>query len=237
MAVPSRKKTLFFILAILIIILFWTSSGFESTFYRIVGFFEPYAQEYKAASMGIFVGLAALSTMLVSFSSIVLVPVASITFGKILTVILLLAGWCLGGILAYLIGRALGPLIIRRFFDVEKVHDYQDIMFSGKAGFGLILLTRFVLPAEVPGYLFGAGRYHFGRYLLATVTAETPYAVATVYFFDAIVHKNMLIVIIAASIWVILASLTALVAYRQIRKERMRTALEGERAHAPETPA
>lgn len=237
MAIPSRKKTLFLILAILIIILFWTSNGFESTFHRIVRFCEPYAQEYKAASMGIFVGLAALSTMLVSFSSIVLVPVASITFGKILTVILLLAGWCLGGILAYWIGRAVGPLLIRRFFDVEKMHEYQDVMFSGKAGFGLILLTRFVLPAEVPGYLFGAGRYHFGRYLFATVTAETPYAVAAVYFFDAIVDKNMPIVIIAASIWVIFASLTALVAYRQIRKERARTTPEHQQTYAPETPA
>lgn len=220
MAVPSKKKLIFALLAVLVVILFWTSSSFESYFHGLVGFFEPYAAHYQAVSIGIFVALAALSTMLVSFSSIVLVPVASLTFGKVLTVILLLAGWCAGGIAAYFIGRAVGPLIIKRFLNTDKFHEYQDVVFGGKAGFGLILLTRFVLPAEVPGYLFGAGQYNFGRYLFATVVAETPYAIATVYFFDAIIDRDMLVVMIGAGIWVLLASLAAFVAYRQIRKSR-----------------
>ena len=219
MTIPSRRKLIIVALVILTVVLFWTSSGFESYFHRAIEFFEPYAADYKAASIGIFVALAALSTMLVSFSSIVLVPVASVTFGKILTVILLIAGWLTGGIAAYAIGRIVGPLIIERFFDVKKVREYEDIMFGGKAGFGLVILTRFVLPSEIPGYLFGAGGYHFGRYLFATVTAETPYAIATVYFFDAIVDKNLVVVVVGACIWAIFASLTAYLVYRQINKK------------------
>lgn len=216
-----KRNLLIFTVIILAVFLFWTSIEFENLFYRIVSFFEQYANEYKVIAAGVFVVLAILSTMLASFSSIWLVPIAVPIFGNALTTILLLAGWYLGSIFSYLIGRYAGFPIVARFVSSQKIDYYRDMVFEGREGFGLILLARFVLPSEIPGYVLGMARYNFGKYFLATVVAEIPYALAAVYAIDAIITKNLPMLLLWAGIWLISASGMFYVFYLRIRKKHV----------------
>ena len=42
---------------------------------------------------------------------------------------------------------------------------------SAKATFPLVLLFQLAVPSEIPGYVLGALRYHFGKYLAARAIA------------------------------------------------------------------
>lgn len=137
----------------------------------------------------LFVLLSALSSLLVFFSSAVLVPVAVYAWGKATTIFLLWCGWILGGTATYAMGRAFRkPLLpTRRFTSVMAT--YLDRM-PAHLSWPLVLLLQLALPSEVPGYLCGFLHVRFRVYVTAVALAEIPYAVGTVLLGDSIVHAR-----------------------------------------------
>jgi uncharacterized membrane protein YdjX (TVP38/TMEM64 family) len=128
----------------------------------------------------LFIAFSGVSAMLAFVSSAVLVPVAVYTWGEPLTLLMLWAGWMLGGICAYGVGRLLGRPVVEYLASAAVLNRYER-QVSAHAPFGLVLLFQVALPSELPGYLLGLVRYDFLKYLLALALAETPYAAATVY--------------------------------------------------------
>ncbi len=188
----SHWRKLFFLilLVLLLALLFWYSASFQEVFFGSVDFLEGYANRHILLAEGIFVGAAALSAMFSPFSSVPLVPAALVIWDSGLTLSLLLLGWLLGGIGAYLVGRYALYQLLRRVLDIDGKVDYYRKKISPRAEFGLVLLFRFAMPAEIPGYVLGAIRYHFGKYFLATFLAEFPFAVITVYASEALIFKE-----------------------------------------------
>ncbi len=211
----SYSKILKIILVVIILVaVFWGSKTFENYFQDMIG--------YVANSMGdgkwsvvIFVALAVLSVMLISFSSIWLVPIATTLWGNPLTFAILLVGWLLGSIFSYLIGKYAGYPIVRKIISEEKINNYSNVLARTRESFNLIILSRFVLPSEIPGYLLGIARYPFFKYLLATTISEIPYAFVTVYFIDAALRKDIIVLLIWGAIWII-AALFMVRMYRKI---------------------
>jgi uncharacterized membrane protein YdjX (TVP38/TMEM64 family) len=107
----------------------------------------------------LFVLLAAVSAMFAFVSIAVVIPLAVYVWGNAVSLLLLWAGWTLGGAAAYAIARYLGP----------------------KTPFRFVLLFQLGLPSEIPGYVLGLVNYPFGKFMLALALAELPYTVATVY--------------------------------------------------------
>lgn len=144
----------------------------------------------------LFVLMSALSSLLVLFSSAVLVPVAVYAWGNVATILLLWCGWLLGGTVTYVMGRAFRkPLLpTRRFTSVMAT--YLDRM-PAHLGWPLVFLLQMALPSEVPGYLCGFLRVRFRVYITAVALAEIPYAAGTVLLGDSIVrgHPGWLIVL------------------------------------------
>lgn len=158
--------------------------------------------------MLMFLLLAALSGMFVFFSSAIIIPVAVYTWGKALTVALLWLGWMAGGVGSYLIGRYPGRRLFRRIMPERKARRYEK-MISGQTPFLVILLFQIALQSEVPGYVLGAARYRFRRYLAALGLAEVPFAIGAIYLSESFIGRNypMLIGLGAAAILVSVVAL------------------------------
>lgn len=137
----------------------------------------------------LFVLLSALSSLLVFFSSAVLVPVAVYAWGKAVTILLLWSGWLLGGTATYAMGRVFRKPLLPTRRSASAMATYLDRM-PARLGWPLVFLLQLALPSEVPGYLCGFLRVRFRVYVTAVALAEIPYAVGTVLLGDSIVHAR-----------------------------------------------
>ena len=199
----SQSKILKIILVVVILVaVFWGSKTVENYFQGMIGSITNYMDGGQWRGEVIFVAFAVLSVMLVSFSSIWLAPIALALWGNLPTLAMLLGGWLLGGIFSYLIGKYAGYLIVRKIISEEKINYYSGVFSRASGSFNFIILARFVLPSEIPGYLLGIAKYPFFKYLLATAIAEIPYAFAAVYLIDAVLRKNAIAFLIWGAIWV-----------------------------------
>lgn len=157
---------------------------------RLLDAARPLIGAHPYGGAALFVVLSALSAMLAFFSSAVLVPVAVVAWGPWGTVALLWAGWLLGGVVSYTIGRYLGLPVVRALVPGRALTAYRE-RFSARASFGLVLLLQLGLPSEVPGYLMGLTRVRIAVYLPALALAELPFAVGTVLLGESIVERRV----------------------------------------------
>ena len=158
----------------------------------LIGFLptaETIIRERPVLGMSIFILFSALSAMLAFVSSAVIVPVAVYVWGEAATMLLLWAGWILGGVSAYTIGRYFGRAVVHALSAGPDLERYEN-RISRRAPFGLVLLFQVALPSEVPGYLLGLVRYRFWKYLGALALAELPYTAATVYLGAGFVERR-----------------------------------------------
>jgi len=178
---------------IIFVLLYWYSISLQTIFTNLTDTLRTYEQQYVFLAETIFILLAALSAMLSPFSSAPLVPFAIVLWGDTLTILLLYIGWLIGGTITYQIGNKIGYRIFKRYIDIDgKIAEYHQ-QLTPRTEFGLILLFRLAMPAEIPGYVLGTVRYNFWKYLLATAIAELPFAIFTVYAGEAVVQKDIVL--------------------------------------------
>lgn len=190
----TKKRLLWIFSLLFIAVIFWSSLSLQDLFFSSLEFFKNYIEENKILGIIVFFLLASLSAMLSPFSSVPLIPVALVAWGEFLTLVLLLGGWLLGETVAYFIGQYAGRPVLKYFIALEKIEYYKGLV-SQKSQFILVLLFRLAMPAEIPGYVLGAVKYDFWKYLLATFIAELPFAIITVYSGKAFVGGNKLLFI------------------------------------------
>lgn len=205
-SVANLKRNIFiFVTVVFLAFLFWQSFSIQELFYKIVNFFERYSQDHKVLGMVIFVGMGILSAMISPFSSAPLIPIAVIIWGNFLTFILLALGWLVGAIITYYIGYFAGYFLLKDVIPYKKIKYYQQ-RFPPRAQFWLVLMFRFSMPAEIPGYTLGIIRYDFGKYFLATVISEVPFALISVYASKAfLVRDSILFFVLTGSIFVLMS--------------------------------
>jgi uncharacterized membrane protein YdjX (TVP38/TMEM64 family) len=160
---------------------------------------EQVIRDHQALGLALFAVLSAISAIAFFFSSAVLVPVATFTWGKPATVLLLWASWLVGAVVSYLIGRRPGRRLAAWLVPERRLARYEKTL-SAASNFRLVLLFQLAVPSEVPGYLLGAVRYPFGKYLAARAVAEAPFAVGAVWLGDTFVNRQYgLLALVAAA--------------------------------------
>jgi uncharacterized membrane protein YdjX (TVP38/TMEM64 family) len=185
-----KKKNIFIAVSLTFIgFLIWSSIAFQDFFVKIVPYFERLTGEHAVLSVLVFIALGVLSTMISSFTSLPLVPVAVLVWGNGLTALYLFIGWLSGDILSYFVGYYAGNPLVRRFLPYEKIQFYLK-KIPPNAEFKMILLFILSMPAEIPGYTVGALRYKFQKYVAAQILNEILYSTLVAYAFAALVEKN-----------------------------------------------
>jgi uncharacterized membrane protein YdjX (TVP38/TMEM64 family) len=163
----------------------------------------------------LYVGLAALSAVMVFFSGVLLVPVGIHTWGRAGCFLLLWCGWVLGGLVTYAIGRHFGRPFVRRLLSVGAVSRYEAFIPAG-GSFLTATLLQLALPSDVSGYFFGLLGYQAHVYLGALLFAELPYALGAVYLGSAFIQRQYWLLLAAAAI--------AVAAFAWSRRRRRRRA-------------
>jgi uncharacterized membrane protein YdjX (TVP38/TMEM64 family) len=190
---PFKKRNIAIIISFVFIgFLIWSSVAFQNFFAKIVPLFENLTRDHAFLSIFVFIGLGALSTMLSSFSSVPLVPIAVIVWGSTPTALYLLIGWLIGDILSYMIGYYAGNPILKRFVSLEKI-DYYRKKIPPDAEFKLVFFFIMSMPSEVPNYTLGTLRYNFLKYFLTITLGEIIFAFVTAYAGQALVQKNYIL--------------------------------------------
>lgn len=174
---------------------------------------EVAIREQQAWSMVAFVLLAAISAMIAFATSSVLIPVAIYAWGPWRCAALLWAGWFLGGLAAYGIGRGLGRPIVRRLIPRAAL-DRQERWARSRGSLAGILLLQLAVPSDLAGYVFGMIRCPFLPFVVALAVAEVPYAIGAVYLGVSFVERQLLPLLVVGAAGVLL-SLAAIRAYHR----------------------
>jgi uncharacterized membrane protein YdjX (TVP38/TMEM64 family) len=156
---------------------------------HIVEAVQPVITAHPVAGAVLFVGLAALSAVLVFFSSIVLVPFGIHAYGEATCLLFLWTGWFLGGVLTYTIGRGVGWPVARWLLSPRVAAEYRDRLPTSRP-FLTVLLLQLALPSEAAGYLCGLLKVPVASYLGALAVAELPYATGTVLLGNAFFERE-----------------------------------------------
>lgn len=188
------------VLAVLLIFMA-TSAAFKGHIDDVAGWSLRFAQSHPFQGAIIFVLSAAASAMLAFASSAILVPPATVVWGKLGAFLLLWGGWTLGAVAAYGLGRLATPLLIRLGYG-KKLVKYQQFV-SGKMRFWSVLIFCIAVPSEVPGYLFGSAHYPFGKFIAAIGISEAIYAVALVVIGERLLAMRPSIVFIGVGILIV----------------------------------
>ncbi len=94
---------------------------------------------------------------------------------------LALGGWIVSGLLAYLLGWAIGRPLVRIVFDERRAVELERLVARGGATLLLALRLIPIMPFSLTGYLAGAARVRPWRYVWTTAVGYLPLTAIVVY--------------------------------------------------------
>jgi uncharacterized membrane protein YdjX (TVP38/TMEM64 family) len=208
------RRIALLVLTVVLAVLVARSDALHQAILDVLAVAERLIREYPRSGMLIFLVLSGLSAMLTFFSSVALVPMGVYVWGPQTTMLLLLTGGSVGGMLGYWMSRTLGRRIVKRLFPGAQLRKYEEF-FRTRARWSTILLFRIALQSELPSYVMGLVRYPFLRYVPMIVLGELPYVIAVVYLGEAFLQRNAALFI---GVFVVAIAVT-LVAWRRLQRE------------------
>lgn len=206
------------VIIILALVLFVASERINTAFYSVIFWIEDIINAQPLLGSLIFFVLSALSAILAFASTVPLLPSAILVWGMPLTFFLLLGGWIVGAMFTYWIGHQLARPALTFFVAEEKLSHYEHII-SKEAKFWVILLFCLAVPSEIPGFILGAMRYDFAKFISAVLIAETVYALGSILIAQNILDKE---IISTGAIIILLFILIAAASAALIRLNRAR---------------
>jgi len=193
---PIRRHFLTDLMLIVLAIIFVGavifSITFRETLYELIAILEVFIESHPTLGIFLFILLSALSVILSPFSSVPLIPIAVAAWGNTTTILLVLVGWMIGAAITYVIGFFTLYPLLERFVPQQKIEYYKKPL-TEKKSFWFVLLFRLAMPIEVPGYVLGAVKYNFGKYLLASLLSLIPFAILITYASEAFLAQKILV--------------------------------------------
>ena len=168
------------ILGITVLLFFFGLSAYWSREYGDV-LKEMMGETGGYLGMSFYFFLTVLAVVIAPFSTLPLLPVAVSLWGEFMAVALLVFGWLLGDVIAFLIARRWGRPLIRKFVNLKKVDDLEDILGT-KNLFMTVLLLRMVVPVDVLSYALGLlAKMSLRDFTLASFLGMIPFAFVFAY--------------------------------------------------------
>jgi len=136
---------------------------------------ESWIADHAALGAGIYVGFVAASVVLLPFSSLPLLPLATQSYGVFWTAVLSALGWWLGCLIAFRIARFGRPYLEK----VTPLHavDRLEERIPHDVGFGGIVVLRILFPVDIVSYALGLLKaLSFRTYALASLVGILPFA-------------------------------------------------------------
>jgi uncharacterized membrane protein YdjX (TVP38/TMEM64 family) len=201
---PLRRHALLVAVIVAMVALVWLSASLQAAFLEALQLSKGLIDRHPLASRAAFIALAALSAILMLFSSVALVPIAVYAWGQQQTLLLLMLGWFLGGNLAYLIGRRFGRGVTEYFVAAATLDRYGHLL-SARMSVTEVALLKLSLPSEMTSFALGIVRYPLPKFIPVLLASELPFALGAVYLSAAFIEDRR-----AVFLLVLLAGFAAL---------------------------
>jgi uncharacterized membrane protein YdjX (TVP38/TMEM64 family) len=186
---PLRRHALLVAVIVGAAALLWLSVSLQAAFNEALQLSKDAIARQPVASRLAFVALAALSALLVLFSSVALVPVAVYAWGQGETLLLLLGGWFIGGNLAYFIGRRFGRRVTEYFVAARTLDRYGHLL-SVQMSMAEVAILKMALPSEMSSFALGIIRYPLPKFVPVLLASELPFALWAVYLGAALIEDR-----------------------------------------------
>jgi uncharacterized membrane protein YdjX (TVP38/TMEM64 family) len=195
--VLRHRRLVVVVVAVLLAALLAASGEIHRQIVSLLALAEPVFAAHPVWGAVIFTGLSALGAILVFVSSWLLVPIGVQAWGPVWCFVLLWAGWFLGGLVTYSVGRHFGRPMVRRLLPEPIITRYEGRIPAGGRFLPALLVTVSV-PSDIAGYFFGLVRYPAGVYLSALAVGEIPYGLGAVLLTDAFLQRRLSLLLILA---------------------------------------
>ena len=147
-----------------------------------------------------------------------LIPVAASLLGPFATALLSIVGWTVGGAIAFLIARYVARPIIERFVSLKRV-DELAAQIPHETRFLTIVLLRLTLPVDLVSYALGLSKsIGFFEYVAATFVGVIWFSFAFAYMGDALLNKNIVLLIEIGAVSVLVFTIGWLLIARRRKK-------------------
>jgi uncharacterized membrane protein YdjX (TVP38/TMEM64 family) len=132
---------------------------------------------HAVVGMAVFAATSAVAVLMPAMTNLPLVPLAVVAWGPWWAAALLLAGWTLGSVLSFLLGREARALILRRFPSVQR-HAQIDRLIHHEHRMASLVLLRMTFPVDVLSYALGlfSPSTTLWQNMLATLLGAAPFA-------------------------------------------------------------
>ncbi|MBI3983316.1 MAG: TVP38/TMEM64 family protein [Gemmatimonadetes bacterium] len=140
-----------------------------------VSWLESWIGQHAVLGAGMYVVIVAASVVFLPFSSLPLLPLATRSYGVVLTALLSAAGWWAGSLIAFQVARR-ARRYVERMTSLEAI-DRLEAVVPEDVGFGGIVVLRLILPVDVVSFALGLlKRLRFRAYAMASVVGILPFA-------------------------------------------------------------
>ena len=131
--------------------------------------------------MIIYVFILIVFSILAPINEIILVPIATASWGWFITALLTLTGWTLGSAVVFFISKRFGVPIIKKFIPLSKIYKYEKFMPQEHLFLSVIFL-RIAVPIDIISYMIGLfTNIKFSTFIFATFIGFTPLAFLLAY--------------------------------------------------------
>lgn len=145
-----------------------------------VSWVEDWIDAHRGLGALAYIAAVMASVVALPFSSLPLLPLATRSYGVLLTALLSALGWWLGALLAFQIAR-LGRRYLERVTSLDAV-DRLEGRIPPDIGFGGIVLLRILFPVDLVSYALGLlKRLSFTIYAVASAIGVLPFALVWSY--------------------------------------------------------
>ena len=196
-AMARYRRLVILLMAVVVAALLASSSELHRQIVALLELAAPIIAAHPVWGAVVFTAISALGAILVFVSSWLLVPLGVQAWGPVGCFLLLWAGWFVGGIVTYAVGRYLGRPMVRRLLPEPVITRYEGRIPVGGRFLPALLVTVSV-PSDIAGYFFGLVKYPAGVYLGALAIGEIPYGLAAVFLTDAFLQRKMSLLLILA---------------------------------------
>lgn len=147
-----------------------------------------------------YVGITIGAVVVAPFSTLPLMPIATVVWGWVPTAVLSIVSWTIGAQIAFILARRYGAALVERMVSLEKVRVFEAMVPHHNL-FWTVVLLRMTIPVDVLSYALGLFSHLPGRtYFWATLVGVSPFAFVLAYLGTVPIWLEVLVMAVGASV-------------------------------------
>jgi uncharacterized membrane protein YdjX (TVP38/TMEM64 family) len=193
-----NKSTLWSFAGLAVMVALYVGASYLAQRYE--GQLQMFVASDSILGMVSYVAISALAVVVAPFSTLPLIPLASLMWGWVMAAVLSIIGWVIGAEIAFVLARTFGAPLVRKIMSMDKVHQLERRL-PRRHLFWTVVFLRMTIPVDVLSYALGLfSRINGTTYFWATFLGVIPFAFVFAYVGTVSVAVQIVVVLTVGSI-------------------------------------